>query len=422
MRDAFRGLTTRGRLVLGAGFALVVIAWQNGQRDLLRVGVLALVLPLLCAFLVARTRFRLTCARGVGAPRIGVGAETVSVIRLENSSRLPSGLLLVTDRIPALLGVELRAVVPRLAPGGRTELSTVLEGTSRGRFEVGPVSLTLRDPFGLCELQRSFTATDTVVVTPRTVPLPPLGLAGVWGGRGDSEARSIAHTGDDDVIPRSYRIGDDLRRVHWRATARSGELMVRREEQPWRTTATILLDRRESTHRGRYPDSSFEAAVSIAASLALHLTRHGLRVRILDVTGTTLASAEADGDDEGLLLDSLAVVGLTTGGGLRDTAPIRRALADGTLIAIVGALAPPDVEVLAGLRTSGSVAAALVVDVAGWDADDRLAETAPRTVAALARHRWTAAVVPGHRPEDLEAALLTGWEALSHAALAGVAP
>ena len=403
----------RGRVVLGAGAALVVIAWLLGQRDLLRVGVLALALTLLSAFLVARTRFRLTCARGVGSARITVGGNTVSVIRLENASRLPSGLLLVTDTVPVLLGDDVRAVVPRLAPGGRIELSTTLKGTSRGRFEVGPVSLALRDPFGLCELQRSFTATDAVIVTPETVALPPLGLAGVWGGRGDSESRSIAHAGDDDVIPRAYRVGDDLRRVHWRATARAGELMVRREEQPWRTTATILLDRREMTHRGRYPDSSFEAAVSTAASLAVHLTQFGLRVRILDVTGATLASAEADGDDESLLLDSLAVVNLTAGGPLHDSSPIRRALADGTVIAVVGHLEPADVEVLSGLRASGNVAAALVIDVAGWAADDRLTDSARATATSLSQHGWTAAVVPGHHPDDRQSALLAGWEALS---------
>ena len=80
MRDTLRGLTMRGRVVLGAGAALVVIAWLLGQRDLLRVGVLALALTLLSAFLVARTRFRLTCARGVGSARITVGGNTVSVI------------------------------------------------------------------------------------------------------------------------------------------------------------------------------------------------------------------------------------------------------------------------------------------------------------------------------------------------------
>ena len=64
--------------------------------------------------------------------------------------------------------------------------------------------------------------------------------------------------GEDDVIPRAYRDGDELRRVHWRSTARYGELMVRREEQRWRNRATVLLDSRSISHMGTGAGSSFE--------------------------------------------------------------------------------------------------------------------------------------------------------------------
>ena len=47
---------------------------------------------------------------------------------------------------------------------------------------------------------------------------------------------------------REYRYGDDLRKVHWRATARTGQLMVRLEERPWRAQATLLLDTRARAH------------------------------------------------------------------------------------------------------------------------------------------------------------------------------
>ncbi len=100
---------------------------------------------------------------------------------------------------------------------------------------------------------------------------------GTWGGAGDSLARAAAVSGEDDIATREYRDGDDLRRVHWRSTAKRGELMVRREEQPRQMRATVLLDARARGHRGDGPASSFEWAVSAAASVAVHFTdlKHG---------------------------------------------------------------------------------------------------------------------------------------------------
>src|SRR5690606_33189547 len=113
-------------------------------------------------------------------------------------------------------------------------------------------------------------------------------LAGEYVGSGDSRARSVAVHGEDDVATREYRNGDDLRRVHWRSTARVGELMVRREEQPWESRATIVLDTRRHGHHGEGPTSSFEWAVSAAGSVALHLRRSGYRIRL--VTGMSAAT------------------------------------------------------------------------------------------------------------------------------------
>jgi len=425
MRDSIAGLTPRGRAVTGAGVALVALAWLLGQRDLLRVAVLALALPLIAAALISRTRFRLTSSRGVASRRVALGDSTVSLVRVTNSSRLPMGTLLVSDRVPELLGESPHRVIGRLSPGERCDISTALHGSARGQYAVGPLSLTLRDPFGLCEVSRSFTTTDRVVVTPRVIDLPGNGLAGLWGGRGDSEARTIAHSGDDDVIPREYRTGDEIRRVHWRATARTGDLMVRREEQPWHTTATLVLDRRASSHRGRFPDTSLELAISIAASAAIHLSRLGLRVRVLDTTGEVLADSGLGMDAEALILDGLALVDSAGHGVLVDSAPLRRALDDGTLVAILGHLEPRDARLLADLRGVRGVAAALVVDAGAWDVDVAEQGGPESTAAILRRHGWRSAIVSPDRDSAAAADRIThtdqrieqAWAHLSSAAV-----
>ena len=89
----------------------------------------------------------------------------------------------------------------------------------------------------------------------------------------------------EDVTVREYRRGDDLRRVHWRSSARTGELMVRREEQPWQSRATLFLDNRTHAHRGHGAASSLEYAVSAAASVALHLAQRGFMVRLVTADG-----------------------------------------------------------------------------------------------------------------------------------------
>ena len=76
------------------------------------------------------------------------------------------------------------------------------------------------------------TDTAPLVVVPRVLPLRAAGLTAGHGGGGEGARRSIAVHGEDDVSTREYRHGDDLRKVHWRATARTGELMVRLEETP----------------------------------------------------------------------------------------------------------------------------------------------------------------------------------------------
>ncbi len=119
------------------------------------------------------------------------------------------------------------------------------------------------------------------------------------------------------MIPRGYRYGDDLRRVHWRSTARYGELMVRREEQPQRARCTVLLDTRAIAYEGVGPDSAFEWSVSGAASVLVHMLEQGFSVRLLTDTGSVVPGEGSDGfsgihqesaDAAGLMMDTLAVV------------------------------------------------------------------------------------------------------------------
>jgi uncharacterized protein (DUF58 family) len=370
MKKALGALTTRGRSFMAAGVTAIVCAFILGERDLLRAGILVLALPLLSSGTVSRTRYRLACARRLEPGRLPVGHEARVDLRLENVSRLPTGLLLVEDRVPYTLGGRARFVLDRIEPKGSRELSYRIRSDVRGRYRVGPLTVRLADPFGLVELARSFSLTDTLTVTPTIVALPHSRLTGAWTGGGDSRARTVSSAGEDDVAPREYRHGDDLRRVHWRSTARHGELMVRREEQQWQSRGTLFLDTRRSVHRGEGPGSSFEQAVSAAASIGVHLSRAGFGLRFVTDSGPTAASLQSRFDEafEGVLLDALATVQLSANRSLTaGLATLSGAGRDGggLIIAVFAELDPAEARTVAVSRRGTATCVAVLVDVTG---------------------------------------------------------
>jgi uncharacterized protein (DUF58 family) len=366
VRAALSGLTTRGRCLLAAGLTLAVAAVLLGQRDLMRAAVFLAVLPLAAVVVVARTRYRLACSRHLDPPRVEAGQPSTVRLRLDNVSRLPSGVLLMEDALPYVLGGRPRFVLDRVEPKGVREVSYPVRADVRGRYRVGPLSVRLTDPFGLVELTRAFSTTDDLVVTPVVTALPNVRLGGDWAGGGEATSRSVAVAGSDDAATREYRHGDDLRKVHWRSTARVGELMVRREEQPFQSRATLLLDSRLSAHRGEGPGSSFEWAVSAVASVSVALLRHGYALRLLADTGLDLVPAAVP-TTEGTVLDSLAAVGASRADRLEvATDVLRRGGIDGVLVAVLGALDADDAERLARLRHGSSACVAVLLDTSTW--------------------------------------------------------
>lgn len=101
LRATLSGLTTRGRSFLAAGAAAAVCAYVLGQGQLLRVGLLLVVLPLICVVALHRTRQQVTAGRRLTPPRVPAGGEARVQLRLENVSRMPTGLLMLQDRVPS---------------------------------------------------------------------------------------------------------------------------------------------------------------------------------------------------------------------------------------------------------------------------------------------------------------------------------
>ena len=395
MQRLLTGFTTRGKSFLAAGLAAMFCGLALGEPALLRVGALIFLLPLLSALAAGRTRYRLSCVRQISPPRVPAGQAVRVRLRVENVSRLPTGLLLAEDEVPYTLGSRPRFVLERIERGGTRELDYPLRSDVRGKFTVGPLRLRVADVFGLVELGRSFSSSSTLVVAPKIVPLPSGAVTGSWRGDGEGHARVAAAVGEDDAGTRPYRDGDELRRVHWRSTARYGELMVRREEQQWRNHAVLLLDTRRRAHAGSGATSSFEFAVSAAASIGVHLAMHGFDGQLVTDGG----AAGGPGGFEDVMLDTLAVIKPSARRDLSQAVPAVRPQSGGLLVVVAGRLSAAEATSLVSSHPGGAPALALLLAVPDWAPGETAAageDETERAAAVLTAGGWRVAIMrPG---------------------------
>jgi len=399
MGGALSGMTTRGRCLVAAGVAAALCAAVLNERDLLRVSVFVVALPVLVCVLTARAKLRLHAERHLMPARIPVGGHAEVVLHVSSADRLPTSGLLLQDGVPYTLGVKPRFVIGHLPRHGGAYLRYHVEPALRGIQYLGPLKAKIADPFGLAEFDRELGGTTRLVVIPRVFPLFGLPTGSGLGAGDDGSVRLHAGQGEDDAVVRPYRQGDDLRKVHWRSTARRDEMMVRVEERPWHGGTTVLLDQRAAAHRGSGPHSSLEWAVSFAASVCLHMQRHGHHIRLVADNGTLIAPEHGDHrQHEDALLDALAALRTSH----------RRELTCGAdpghgqeLIAVLGATTAASIEELIRFRPRGSRSLAVLLDGAAWSGGETSGEfDVARAGTLLTAAGWSVTLAGPQHPVD----------------------
>lgn len=402
----FSGLTTRGRCLLAGGLATAACSVVLNERDLLRVGAFVALLPLFALVLSARTRRTLRVDRVVAPARVSVGSEVSVELHLRGAALL--GSMRLTDTVPDAAGPQPatppRFTVHRFTGRGSAVIGYPLRPVLRGVHAVGPLFGSATDPLGLAEFDRGLAPATQLVVLPRVVALRGLPAALGSGDGTPGTARAHQGQGSSDVLTRPYRHGDELRRVHWRSTARYDELMVRLEERPWRGGITVLLDRRDAAHRGHGAGSSLEFAISLTASICAHLVARGEPVAVVTEDGAALTGpSAAPGIDP--VLDALAALRPSA----RTDLGGPELAHDADLLAVLGAVGPGQVEgLLARRHTAGH---AILLDTSTWDPvpAPRGAGSTAGTAAALRGAGWQVTVAgAGHTPDAVWDALTSG--------------
>lgn len=365
-RHARARLTTRGQMFLGAGIGLVVAGVVLGYGDITRVGVLLLVLPVFAVLLSSHRVARLQVARTVTPAVLRPDEPAVVQAVFRNSGQRSSRFGTAQDRIDASLGDRPRYTVASIPAGGTATVTYPVRGRARGMHHLGPAVIEHPDPFGMCTATTVVAAQDEVLVLPHTFALPPERLPRATGGDGDS-GHSIALHGEQDVSIRTYVDGDELRRIHWPATAHRGQLMVRHEDRPERRHALLLYDARGGAHRLDGAYSSFEWAISATASIGLHLNAMKYQTHVLSPETLAAGQFENPASDEAILRGLARAQECTDMTHAEVLAQAARAASAGTIVvAILTDLADPALQELAVACGRGAVGIAVVIDTAAY--------------------------------------------------------
>lgn len=231
------------------------------------------------AYVYARRSLRrISVARHLAGNRMFQGDPLEMTLRVHHPPG-SSQAILIRDPVRSITRdtTEESEYVFQAEPGiAEGVLKRALQFPLRGHYRLGPLVLEGSDPTGLFVRKSQAGQSADVIVYPRPLPLPNMYLQGLSSYR-LSELRTAPLAGATQEFYgiRPYQYGDDLRRVHWKSTARTGRLAIKEYEQRLSTAATIVLDLHDAAHRGAGAQATLEYAVAIAASLAQHVVASG---------------------------------------------------------------------------------------------------------------------------------------------------
>src|SRR5215210_6717392 len=317
-------LTVRGRCMLGLGLGVYLAAWAFGSKPLYPVstGLLLVVAVAWMWVRLANRPFRVR--RGWGDSQHVEGDDVPVVVEIDSSASVAPAAAMLVERV-GRLGAQRHALRRN---GRRLSVRYVLDGLPRGRYAFEDVRLELADPFGLERAAVELPAPGALLVYPRLARVDR--LFSETGTHSHDGRRLLLrrHSGFELHGVRQYEQGESLRRVHWRSTARRGQLMVKELEDAPRDEIAVLLDADASAVVGE----SFDVQVRAAGSILDAFVRRGRRaVLVVNSERREVQQVHSPAADWRRALELLAAVeptGSTAVGRLlaEEDGPVARAL------------------------------------------------------------------------------------------------
>ena len=276
-------MTSRGKTLLFLAVTMFVFGRVAGMRELIMIGAaLGLVLAVGAAAIWLRGG-SVTVKRSI-RPAVTVAGKPVRVeLTMRAAGHLGAGPVLLTDEIPPRIGTSVRLSLASAAHRRERAVAYTFSPQLRGKYSIGPVTIVHTDPFGALKRTRTVRGTSSLLVYPsyEDVEALPAGVHRL----GVIRHSPLVGQGDEFYALRAYVDGDDLRKVHWPSSLRTGELVIKQEELLAEPRALIVLDTCGGKHRGRAAGASIEAAISACASIAVLAVRKRMRVSIVTPDG-----------------------------------------------------------------------------------------------------------------------------------------
>jgi len=276
-------LTPRGVVLLIVSVLLLAGGFWGSYPLFLALGGVLLG-AVVAAVLVTARGLHVTVSREVYPDRVERGRPALAKLLVKNPGAKRHGGFLANDRA----GRGSRTVrVRALAPGGEATYHYELPTEVRGRMTVGPLTLHRVDPFGLASNRLSTGETATLWVHPRKYAARAL-VGGHPRHHHEGTTTDESLRGSVDLRDvREYVIGDEVRHLHWKASARTGKLMVRDYADPEQPRFTLLLDTRGDALK----PAAFEEAVDFAGSLITASALAGHHTRLVTSSGVDLPTS-----------------------------------------------------------------------------------------------------------------------------------
>jgi uncharacterized protein (DUF58 family) len=298
------GLTALGALAVVVFVAMWLLARVVAGTAMYLFAYGALLL-LVVSYLVTPRKLRLEGDRQGLFPRAREGDRLEVEVKLTASRRV--GQFMLEERVPERLGRTVRVPVARLSSGNSVEHSYSLRCTRRGVYQVGPLVAVAGDPLGLTQRETVVAEPFELLVHPRIELVSDRPLTRQFE---DPPIRPPVSkpwpSGLEFYGMREYVPGDDLRRIVWRASARTGKVMVREAEQGITDQITIIVDTDRGSHSrdGEGLSESFETGIRAAASLGVRHLREGYEIKC-ETNAGPLTRPLRGGGSQLMLLDAL---------------------------------------------------------------------------------------------------------------------